>query len=169
MVLDVMEEYKNSVRQEEEGGSGRVDMPVDAIRIPPCFADHPPGSEKMEQKEQYFRETGALQSQIILDGDGNLIDGYTSYLLAVRHGIQSIPIRKGKRQIVRACHKAGGQSYMWELPRCLVDRVSTGDRVLVHTRKGVRSATVEAVEDYLPQKQGGPLRTAIRVMGKTGR
>lgn len=166
MVLDVMEEYKNSVRQEEAGGSGRVDMSVDAIRIPPCFADHPPGSEKMEQKEQYFRETGALQSQIILDGDGNLIDGYTSYLLAVRHGIQSIPIRKGKRQIVRACHKVGGALYVWELPGRLVDKVSTGDRVLVHTRKGVRMATVEAVEDYLPQEQDRRLRMVARVMGR---
>lgn len=144
-------------------------MKIDEIMIYQCFAEHPPRPEKMEQKEQYFQETGALQSQIILDGRGYLIDGYTSYLLARQHGIQVVPVRSGKRQIVRACHKSGGQSYVWELPVRLVDRVVVGDRVLVHTRKGVRSAMVEAVEDYLPQKQGGPLRTAIRVMGKTGR
>lgn len=141
-------------------------MRIDDIKIYPCFTEHPPGSEKMERKEQYFRETGVLQSQIILDGDGNLIDGYTSYLLAMRHGIQNIPVRHGKRQIVRAYHKAGGSLYVWELPKRLIDRVSTGDRVLVNTRKGVRLATVEAVEDYLPQEQGRRLRMVVRVMGR---
>lgn len=54
---------------------------------------------------------------------------------------------------------------MWELPERLVDRVAAGDRVLVHTRGGVRSAMVEAVEDYLPQEQGRRLRMVVRVMG----
>ena len=32
----------------------------------------------MESKEQYFRETGCLQSEIILDGAGNLMVGCVS-------------------------------------------------------------------------------------------
>lgn len=63
-------------------------MRTDDIKIYPCFAEHPPKAEKMERKEQYFTETGLLQSQIILDGTGTLIDGYTSYLLAVKHGLK---------------------------------------------------------------------------------
>ena len=90
-------------------------MKIDEIKIYPCFAAHEPKPEKMEQKEQYFEETGALQSQIILDSRGNLIDGYTSYLLARAHGIQRVPVRYGMRQIVRASHKPGGKLYSWGL------------------------------------------------------
>lgn len=153
----------------EAGRSGDMYMPIDAIKIYRCFAEHPPGPEKMEQKEQYFRETGVLQSQIILDRRGYLIDGYTSYLLAVRYGIQSVPDRRGKRQIVRACHKSGGQSYMWELPGRLADQVSAGDRVMVHTQRGIRAARVTAVEEYFPREHDKPLRMVIQVIGKTGR
>mgnify|MGYP006922123926 CR=1 FL=1 len=141
-------------------------MKIDDIKIYQCFAEHPPGSEKMERKEQYFRETGHLQSQIILDSRGNLIDGYTSYLLAKQYGIQSVPVRNGKRQVVRACHKFGGQSYMWELPERLIDRVSAGDKVMVHTQRGIRTTRVMSVDEYFPQEHEKPLRMVIRVMDK---
>ena len=141
------------------------EMRVDNIKIYPCFAAHPPRAEKMEQKEQYFAETGLLQSQIILDSQGNLIDGYTSYLLAKAHGIQSVPIRYGKRQIVRASHKPGGKLYSWELPGLLIDRVSVGNKVLVHTQRGIRVATVAAVEDFAGQEQE-PLRMVVKVKKK---
>lgn len=123
-------------------------MRIDDIKIFPCFAEHPPKVEKMLQKEQYFSETGALQSQIILDSQGNLIDGYTSYLLAVKYGVQSVPVRYSKRQIVWASQKRGGKLYAWELPGLLIDRVHIGDKVIVHTCKGIRRVTVATVEDY---------------------
>lgn len=116
----------------------------------------------MEQKEQYFEETGALQSQIILDSRGNLIDGYTSYLLAKAHGIQCVPIRYGKRQIVKASHKPGGKLYSWELPGLLIDRVSAGDMAIVRTERGIKAVTVVAVEEYAG-KEPEPLKRVIRV------
>ncbi len=137
-------------------------MRIDNIKIFPCFAEHPPKAEKMERKEQYFTETGLLQSQIILDGRGNLIDGYTSYLLAKAHGIQSVPVRYGKRQIMRASHKPAGKLYAWELPGLLIDRVQIGDKVIVHTERGVRAVTVAAVEEYAGQEPE-PLKMAIRI------
>jgi len=137
-------------------------MRIEDIKIFPCFAEHPPKAEKMEQKEQYFEETGALQSQIVLDGTGSLIDGYTSYLLAVKHGIQSVPIRYGKRQIMKAGHRSSGKMYAWELPGLLIDRVHIGDKVVVHTERGIRTVTVAAVEEYAGQEPE-PLRMAIRV------
>ncbi len=142
-------------------------MKIDEIKIYPCFAAHEPKPEKMEQKEQYFGETGALQSQIILDSRGNLIDGYTSYLLAVKHGIQCVPIRYGKRQIVRAFHRNGGKLYTWELPGILIDRVSAGDRVIVRTERGIKAVTVAAVEEY-SGNEPEPLRMVIRVKRKGG-
>lgn len=111
-------------------------------------------------KEQYFRETGCLQSEIILDGAGNLIDGYTSYLLAKAHGLASVPIRYGRRQIVRASHRNGGKLYAWELPGLLVGRVSVGEKLIVRTSRGLRTVTVAEVE-YAGQDPE-PLRMAIR-------
>lgn len=112
-------------------------------------------------KEQYFRETGCLQSKIILDGAGNLIDGYTSYLLAKAHGLVSVPIRYGRRQIVRASHRNGGKLYAWELPGLLVGRVSVGEKLMVRTSRGLRTVTVAEVEEYAGQDPE-PLRMAIR-------
>lgn len=137
-------------------------MKIDDIKIYPCFAAHSLKAEKMAQKEQYFTETGLLQSQIILDGNGYLIDGFTSYLLAKEHGIQIVPVRYSKRQIVRASHKPGGKLYSWELPWILIDRVHTGDRVLVRTERGVQAVTVAVVEEYAGNEPE-PLRIVIRV------
>ena len=146
-----------------KGHSGEVQyIPTDAIRIYPCFKEHPPKAEKMGEKEQYFTETGLLQSEIILDSEGNLIDGYTSYLLAKAHGIQSVPVRYGKRQIIRARHKPGGKLYAWELPGLLIGLISSGDRVLVQTQRGVRGA---AVEDYAGNEPE-PLKMVIGIKGK---
>lgn len=118
-------------------------MKIDEIKIYPCFAAHEPKPEKMQEKEQYFDETGTFQSQIILDSQGNLIDGYTSYLLAKVHGIQCVPVKSGGRQIVRASHKPGDKLYSWELPGLLIGQVSAGDMALVHAEKGVKAVTVQ--------------------------
>lgn len=139
-----------------------VKVKADDIKIFPCFEEHPPKTEKMEQKRAYFRETGLLQSQIILDSENNLIDGYTSYLLARENDMEYVPIRYGKRQIVRAYHKQGSRLYAWELPGLLIDRVSVGDKLIVPTQRGVRAVTVAAVEEYRPEEYPEPLRTVIR-------
>ena len=161
--LDVFTEYSNDAYQQGVKASGRVfAIPTDTIKIFPCFTTHSPKVEKMEQKERYFMETGLLQSQIILDRWGNLIDGYTSYLLAVKYGLQSVPVRYGRRQIVRASYKPNKKVYSWELPQILINHVSIGDKVLVHTRRGVRMVTVAAVEEYAGNEPE-PLRMVIRV------
>ena len=68
-------------------------MKTDEIRIFPCFAAHSPKPEKMEGKDLYYQAHGSFESEIIIDGAGNLIDGYTSYLLAVRYGVSHVPVR----------------------------------------------------------------------------
>ena len=135
-------------------------MDIDRIKIFPCFEAHPPKREKMERCEQRFQETGALQSEIVLDIFGHLIDGYTSYLLAKAHGLAAVPVRYGRRQIVRAYHKEGGKLYAWELPAALLGRVNTGERLIVRTSRGPRAVTVAEVEEYAGQEPE-PLRTAI--------
>ena len=142
---------------------GYEDMEVDDIQIYPCYEEHPPKPEKMEHKAQYFEQTGRFQSEIILDKDGYLIDGYTSYLLAQQQGMRRVLIRYGKRQIIRAYHREGGALYEWELPQSMIDRVSSGDKVLVPTKHGPKVVTVSAVEPYRPQEYIQKLRTAIKV------
>ena len=137
-------------------------MRTDHIEVFQCFRENPPKPGKMMKKEQYFNETGLLQSEIVLDSGNHLIDGYTSYLLALKHGIEYVPIRYGKRQIVKAYHRQGGKIYMWELPGVLIDRVAPGEKLIVRTGRGIRTVTVAAVEEYNPEQQIEPLRRAIR-------
>lgn len=167
MLFDVTAEYMSAAWQQGLRDSGAVfDMPLEVIQIYPCFTEHPPKADKVEQKVEYFKETELLQSPIILNSDNFLIDGFTSYLLAKQSDIKCVPVRYGIRQIVRACHKKGGQLYDWELPEYLIDKVFVGDKVLVHTRHGVRFVTVAAVEPYRPQEQKKALRKVIRVKRK---
>ncbi len=137
-------------------------MRTDHIQIFQCFKENPPKPGKIMKKEQYFNETGLLQSEIVLDSRNRLIDGYTSYLLALKHGLEYVPIRYGKRQIVKAYHRQGGKIYMWELPGVLIDRVSPGEKLIVRTGRGIRTVTVAEVEEYNPEQQIEPLRRAIR-------
>lgn len=72
---------------------------VKDIKIKEDFLKTPPSKKKMAQKWRYYRETGKLSSPIILDEKLYLIDGYTSYLIAVADGIKNvdIEIRKEKQ------------------------------------------------------------------------
>ena len=136
-------------------------MRTDHIKIFPCFTEHPPKPEKMERKDQYYQAHGSFESEIIIDGTGNLIDGYTSYLLAIRYGMSHVPVRYGRRQIITAAHKPGGPLYAWELPGLLVGKVHPGDKVTVQTARGFRRVTVEAVEEYSGQEPE-PLKMVVR-------
>lgn len=53
---------------------------------------------------------------------------------------------------MKASYKPGGKLYAWELPGLLIDRVSAGDKVLVHTQRGIKVVTVEVVEEYAGQE-----------------
>lgn len=128
-------------------------MRTDSIKIFPCFMEHPPAPEKMERKDQYYQEHGSFELEIILDSFGHLIDGYTSYLLAIRYGVSNVPVTYGSRQIIKAAHRSGGKLYAWELPGILIDRMKAGDRVLVRSGRGVRTVVVAAVEDMGSRSQ----------------
>ncbi len=139
-------------------------MRIDEIRIFPCFAAHPPKLKKMERKDWHYQEHGSFESEIILDGARNLIDGYTSYLLAVWYGVTHVPVKYGRRQTITAAHKSGGTLYRWELPGLLVGKVHPGDAVTVQTARGFRRVTVEAVEEYAGQEP-----EALKMVVRRGR
>ncbi len=132
------------------------------IKIYPCFRETPPSEEKMAQKRQYLKKCGTFQSDIIVNSENYLIDGLTSYLLAMECGLEKMPVRHGERQVIKACHKPGGRLYSWELPPHLTDQVFVGDQAFVCTQWGVRCVTVAAIEEWSPQEGAGSLRNVIR-------
>ena len=123
-------------------------MRVDEIKIFPFFRDNPPKPEKLRRKEEYFQRNGRFESEVVLDTSGNLIDGYTTYLLARKYNVERVAVRYGRRQVIWAAHRPGGKLYAWELPGRLVGWVRAGDRVLVRTKRGHVVVLVVSVEQY---------------------
>lgn len=163
--IDGRQQAEEKVSFVSAARKGRIhSMRIDKIKIFPCFEKQSPKAEKMEQKEKYFQRTGEFESQIVLDIAGNMIDGYTTYLLARKYGLERISIRYGRRQIITASHRPGGKLYSWELPGILVGRVHVGDRVVVRTKKGYAVVKVAAVEEYAGQEPE-PLRMVVRRCG----
>lgn len=144
-------------------------MRIDSIHIFPCFQETPPDPAKLQKKEQYYNTTGLLQSQIILDGNNYLIDGFTSYLLAIKNGIEYLPVQYGKRQIAWCYHKKGGKLYAWEISGILVGHISIGDKLIVQTSRGLRTVRVALIEDCTGQEPGTYKRVVRkRKRGKRG-
>jgi len=57
-----------------------MEIETDKIKIPENFTE--PKPKKMKQKYIYYRKNHKFESQIIIDPNYNLLDGYTSYLIA---------------------------------------------------------------------------------------
>lgn len=71
----------------------RYCIKLDEIKIPQGFVDTPPNNRKMAQRWRYYRETGELYVPIVINNDGWLVDGYTSYLIAVADGMKYVDVR----------------------------------------------------------------------------
>lgn len=62
------------------------------ITIPRNYKAHPPGRLKMTRKRAFYRNTGEFESEIILHKNFELLDGYTSYILAKENGLTKVPV-----------------------------------------------------------------------------
>ena len=62
-----------------------IDIPIDFLR-------HHPRQEKMEQKWVYYRQTGEFESPILLNRDFELVNGYTSYIIAKTENLHKVPV-----------------------------------------------------------------------------
>lgn len=72
-----------------------VEIEINKIKIPKHFTK--PNPQKLKQKFKYYRENNKFESPIIIDTDYELIDGYTSYLIAKNYNKTSV-IAKLKRK-----------------------------------------------------------------------
>jgi hypothetical protein len=48
----------------------------------------------MNERIEYFKKNQNFETQIVVDKDNNLIDGYTTYLIAKKYGINFINVIK---------------------------------------------------------------------------
>lgn len=71
-----------------------VEIEISKIKIPEHFSK--PNPKKLQQKFKYYKENHKFESQIVIDLDYNLIDGYTSYLIAKNYNKTTV-IAKLKR------------------------------------------------------------------------
>ncbi len=133
------------------------DYQLKDIIISEDFKGTQPSNKKMEKVEQDYLQSGALPVNIIINDDNVLIDGYITYLLAVKHGIQRADIYQGYIEMIEAFHCAGSKKcYTWRVPILLASKIMPGDRVLVPNVAGARTVKVERVirQQYPNQKLG---------------
>lgn len=143
-------------------------IPIEEVKVYPCFAVHRPKRWKMKRAEQRYLQSGMRDLDIVVNADGYLIDGYCALLTAKKMELTHVPVRTGRCQIIRAVHKAGGKQYMWKLPDYMTDQVQPGDEVIVRTARGVKRVYTVSVEEYA----GGEndcMRKAIRKRVRGGK
>lgn len=72
-----------------------IEIDINKIKIPKHFSK--PNEKKLKEKFKYYKKHHKFESTIIIDTDYNLIDGYTSYLIAKNYNKTSV-IAKLKRK-----------------------------------------------------------------------
>ena len=116
-----------------------------------------PSSEKWVYYEQYYQKTKQLPHAIVVDENKQLRDGYISYLLAKKYGVQAevcgMVLGQPLRKIVKGRHvvlsngkwkKKSNKRYIWIYT--LKKPVVPGDILLVNTKKGRAYICVDRIE-----------------------
>lgn len=62
------------------------------IKVPDNYRKHRIRKYKWKHKMRYWLKTGEFESQIILDKNFNLLDGYSSIRIAEIKGIDKVPV-----------------------------------------------------------------------------
>lgn len=62
------------------------------IKVDPEWRKTKMSRVKLQRKLQYWYRTGEFESKILLDKDFNLLDGYSSVVIAERKGIDRVPV-----------------------------------------------------------------------------
>lgn len=135
-------------------------FPVKDIVIMDEYRNTPPKAEKMEHRERLFLERGELPLDIVINDDNVLLDGYMSYLLAVKHGIEQIDVKRGWVEIIEAAFRPHPdcKAYRWRVPVRLLGQFRKGDKALVSTRSGTSLVTVLRVLRLQTPPDGEPVK-----------
>ena len=143
------------------------DFQIKDIIISEDFKNTQPGSRKMERAEQNYLQTGELPANIVINDENVLVDGYVTYFLAVKYGVQQIDVYRGYIEVVEAVHRPGSKvKYTWRVPFGLIGQIEAGDHVIVATSRGAKRVKVENVirQQYPDQSVGK--RSIFKKYGK---
>ena len=64
---------------------------MDAVKIPKYMKNTKPSDEKIAKRFLEFYHAGQFNTNIALDDNGVLVDGYSAYLVARKIGLQFLP------------------------------------------------------------------------------
>ena len=62
------------------------------IKVPESYKHTRIGTKKWNHKMGYWLKTGKFESDILIDRDFNLVDGYSSMKIAYLKGIDKVPV-----------------------------------------------------------------------------
>lgn len=95
-LIELLEVHNNILEEIAEAlmNETAVEIEISKIKVPKHFSK--PNPKKLQQKYRYYRENHKFESQIVIDPDYNLVDGYTSYLIAKNYNKTTV-IAKLKR------------------------------------------------------------------------
>lgn len=124
------------------------------IRISDDFLSTVPGENKMELAKQKFERSGLLPSNIIINDDNALIDGYITYLQALEHGVKHLDVYRGYIEVVEAVHREGSKVFRWRVPLWLYGSLLPGDYVIARTARGAQRVRVkEIIRQQYPDQE----------------
>lgn len=147
-------------------------MKVSDIRIQPYFERSKPSPQKLDFCRKYFKENGRLDSDIVVDQDNTLIDGYIRYLVLLENDVKEIDIvrkqcknRQIEKTYVYGRHPNNKKEYVWRVPKKLKDdNIAIGEKVLVATKYGVKPITVTKIEKLIQPPSSSRIRKVIRCL-----
>lgn len=126
---------------------GAIIMKLSEIKISNAFKEHEPSESKMEKCRKKFRK-GKMDRQIVLDGNGYLIDGYVLYkVLEENNYSEDIPVVYRKpTTYVYGKHPGNDKEYIWKVPKKYkgFDK-KQGDVVLVHSNGTIQLVTITRI------------------------
>lgn len=71
---------------------GTVNIKIKKIKIPKAFTTTCPSAAKMQRKYSHYRKTKQMMEKIVVNRNGILLDGYTTYLLCKMFDIKSVEV-----------------------------------------------------------------------------
>lgn len=126
---------------------GAIIMKLSEIKISNAFKEHEPSESKMEKCRKKFRK-GKMDRQIVLDGNGYLIDGYVLYkVLEENNYTEDIPVVYRKPiTYVYGKHPGNDKEYIWKVPKkCKGFNKKVGDVILVHSKGRLQLVTISKI------------------------
>ena len=121
------------------------EFPLKDIIISDDYKNTEPADWKLQRKIDYYERTWELPEDIVINDENVLIDGYTTYLVAIKYGLTQIPVKRGYVEIIEARHRAGQKRYFWRVPGRLQGQIQQGDRCSVRTASGIKWVRVANV------------------------